>query len=95
MKYEMTVDDHAAVGPVPDTHGHGPVTAIDFPTEDGGEGASLRVCLDCGFVHPDIRMFAHADCDRAHNPINTTWRERLEESPLPAALDERAGNIEE
>jgi hypothetical protein len=94
MEYSIPVDEHAAVGPLVDKYGHGPVTSIDFYYDSDSDRETLRVCLDCGYVHADIRMFAHVNCDRMNNPINNTWRERLEEYPLPEALDERSGNID-
>lgn len=88
MKIEDAVDtgEYNPVGLVPDQYGHGPVLSI------GHEGV-LWVCLDCGHATLDNRTFAHVECDRGHNPINQTLRERLEqESPdgktaLPYASD--------
>lgn len=81
---EVEIDQHVRVGPFPDVGGHGPITYID----------DLMVCLDCGYLTDDRRMLAEAKCRRSNNEINTTWRERLEEYPFPAAFDKRSGDLE-
>lgn len=93
MKIEIEPGQRIGIGPYSDVYGHGPVTVIE-PELDAGEGStdaengSCLVCLDCGYIHTDIRMFAHTACGREHNPINQTWREFLDErlsEALPVA----------
>jgi hypothetical protein len=86
MNTEIPVDTHHRVGPLVDRGGHGPVTCI-VP--------HLWVCLDCGYTAADDRRFSHVDCDRAENPINQTWRERLDKYVFPDAFDEREGERRE
>lgn len=61
---EVSLGEHKDVGAYP-AYGHDRLTIM-------GE---LRVCLDCGYVHDDVRDFYHVDCEREKNPINETWRE--------------------
>lgn len=75
MNVEIATDEHKAVGPYTDVFGHGPVTVI---APDGRSGHELVVCLDCGYTADDLRMFSFEECNREDNPINMTWRERIE-----------------
>lgn len=84
MEYELPVDEYHAVGPHPDIYDHGPVTGI---------GDHLFVCLDCGYTTHDPRLLLHADCEREENPVNVTWRERIEEYPFPEVFEKRHGDL--
>lgn len=77
----VEVAKHKSVGPAPDQFGHGPVTIINLAHED--DDPPLWVCLDCGYVTVDNREFAHEWCERDDNPINTTWRELLDDDGIP------------
>ena len=68
----LQIDTHLSVGPAGSMYGHDLVTTIG----PANQGATVFVCLDCGYVTPDNRLLLHVDCDREKNPINTTWRER-------------------
>lgn len=80
MEYTFPINQHVPVGPLTDMYGHGPVTILG-----GGKemDAVLYACLDCGYITHDNRRFMYEDCERADNPINTTWRERLDDSGYP------------
>lgn len=82
MKMEMETDLHVGAGPVTNVYGHGPVTLVNRPKPNGDMEMEFAVCLDCGYLSHDLRQFMFEDCDRPKNPINQTWRERLEEDGL-------------
>lgn len=84
MQTTIETDRHAAIGPMADIYGHGPVTFVGEPADMDGqnsnaEPAKLFLCLDCGFITGDKRGLAHTDCDRARNSVNKTWREAIED----------------
>lgn len=62
-------------------YGHGPVTVIS-------KEKPLYVCLDCGYVAHDNRLFAHEECERKDNPIGQTWREYLDLNEHDGVLPE-------
>lgn len=88
MRFEIDSDARHAVGPYTDLYGHGPVTVLTRWADSGDDARgreveyTLYACLDCGYVSNDSRQFAHEDCDREDNTINTTWREKLPEGTL-------------
>lgn len=83
---EVPVNEHHGVGPHIDVYDHGPVTIITDGGDDPEPEAAL--CLDCGYVVNDIRLLLHADCDRENNPINSTWREALDDDVFPTGAGE-------
>lgn len=93
---ELDVAEYKSVGPYTDVYGHGPVTVIG-PAD--GAGNELSICLDCGFTTDDIRLLAHQECNREHNGIEQTWRERLGTTletgdPFPTASEDEDWPIE-
>ena len=83
MELTIEADRYAAVGPVTDMYSHGPVTVMTFGDGSRETEEFMAVCLDCGYVASDARKLFHVECDRADNPINQTWRERLDDEGYP------------
>lgn len=83
---DLPLNGHLGVGPYPDVGDHGPVTVL---SPNDGKGAIAWVCLDCGLCDDDRRRFTTVECDRERNPINQTWRERIEAEGFPEG--EQAG----
>lgn len=85
MEVPLTVNTHKSVGPYKDLYGHGPVIFIQ---EKEGEGQSMDIteslftCLDCGWTDSDVTTFAHEECNREDNRVNSTVRERVGEGEM-------------
>lgn len=89
MKQNIETDVHYGVGPYVDMYGHGPVTVFNRPetrpeTGETRQVAQFFVCLDCGYVAPDNRLFLHEECDPDDNPITKSWRRHIEEDGFPS-----------
>jgi hypothetical protein len=82
MKESITVNEHKSVGPYQNVFGHGPVIFIQTMGERHID-EQLWTCLDCGYTTEDNRAFLHEECERKRNPVNTTFREFLEENEYP------------
>lgn len=77
IETEIELDRHYSVGPVNHIGSHGPVTTMYTLDEDRNVDTNLLVCLDCGFLTADQRLFHVEDCDRSENGANVTWREQM------------------
>jgi len=84
MKTEITVNTHKSVGPFFDVYDHEMVIFIQELEENERRSSGKEiteqvwVCLDCGWTDSDKRTFAHEDCNREDNEVNTTLREKLD-----------------
>lgn len=82
----IQVGTRSRVAPVGPAYGHGALTGVASGDD------SLYVCLDCGYIDTDIRVFAHEECDEESNPAVVGWRGSIEnngDGNLPEPLSDK------